>query len=209
MESQATPAARAKPLQIEPCEPRQVSGCGGNPPLVTHLLHPVPACGPTQRLPLIRAWAVGPEMLSVVQGLLQRGLPLALARGVAVPAGLGALRYFGSGHAPKAAKSLVFSDFGAPEDVLSLEHHPLREPGEGEVVINILAVRPWGCLQRAGAAAPLQRTRVADAPAAAVPIPAGPGPCASAGPAPPPALSHSVQPLACAGAHQPLRHQHS
>ena len=80
-------------------------------------------------------------MLSQVQGLLTRGLPL--AKGACAASLVAALRSFSSagGSVPKTAKSLVFSEFGNPEDVLSLESHPLREPGEGEVVINILAVR--------------------------------------------------------------------
>ncbi len=68
------------------------------------------------------------EMLSVVHGLLQRGLPLALARGV-LASNVAALRAFSS----KTAKALVIDEFGKPEDVLRLEHTPIREPGEGEV----------------------------------------------------------------------------
>ncbi|GAB4818504.1 hypothetical protein N2152v2_005550 [Parachlorella kessleri] len=69
-------------------------------------------------------------MLSNVQGLL-RGLPLALARGVAAST-VPALRAFSS----RTSKALVIDEFGPPADVLHLEHQTLREPGEGEAPIN-------------------------------------------------------------------------
>ncbi len=62
---------------------------------------------------------------------MQRGLPLALARGV-LASNVAALRTFST----KTAKSLVIDEFGKPEEVLRLEHHPIREPGEGEVSPN-------------------------------------------------------------------------
>lgn len=74
-------------------------------------------------------------MLRAVQGLLQGGIPVALARGVAAPS-LAALRAFST----RNAKALIIDEFGKPEDVLRLEQQHVREPGEGEVLINILAV---------------------------------------------------------------------
>lgn len=74
-----------------------------------------------------------------MHGLLQRGLPAALARAAAV-ASVGGLRTVFS----KTSKALVIDEFGKPEDVLRLESQPLRELGEHEVLINILAVRAWG-----------------------------------------------------------------
>lgn len=79
-------------------------------------------------------------MLSTFQGLLQRGLlqPV-VASGLA--ANLAAFRAFSSQNASRALK---YDEFGMPRDVLRLEENgSVKDPGEGQVLIRILAVSSW------------------------------------------------------------------